>query len=835
MMAQRTFCNRASDTRDATWEDIKTNNSLPLERYVMEDWQLKVSEQKPVPLLPSNDDPSLSFALQLGDSLSMGGANAQCKVDTPTMHHLFPSLAGKRGGASKDLTVRGAFTLCIHAHHTHLLTRAPPTLTPILQTLYKSFVPGVTKGFENFTVPSMDPSISSHGVRRAVIIEADAAGARLTAIAAFSGHAPEDRGLPHNNALLEYLSSSAQNATPVAAFTVGWPLSERSVYKCTPQFPSLLALKLDQSYGLLPIIADSFFEIFDDITPWLSFDGGRLRGLVESMLAEQIMYFERRKNRYGSSFLPVSKLVGVVADKLHISRTVADATLCRWGTLVHSKFVADNQHSLVDSSLVTTLASLSGNVAELGGSVASLTAAMAAMAQQQAAFMVQQQAALQSMASFHAASSSSSSPFSTSAVQALPMEAFAATARELTECAASAAATADRLRLAGSHVVSPASAFPYSELPRHMASSSSSTPIPAEAAPAPTTTTFTTTSTPAPSSSSSSASPAEAAPAPTTTTFTTTSTPAPSSSSSSASAPHALFMQPLVPVLLDTTSSLSDLYLQYLEGKLSRKNLDKTFFHGLDKKERSVRTRDASSQSEPLDKQKAAKIANGLAAMDALATSADVDALRAAHGSREQPVRQAAHLVCRRLETLLLARLVFMQLQLKMTPVAPARLTPNAFEARYNAMRIIVKSAVNGAAEIEGFLASFTERPKEAFWIAARGGALGGAAQEAAQHAADAISAAEAVAAAAAAAAAAATGGGGRGMPAAKNAKRAREAETAVVAFEAAEVKRRAAAAEAARLEGLVRAAAAESAARAAAVTRPVLPRPVSFFSFGRT
>lgn len=122
MMAQRTFCNRASDTRDALWEDIKVDFSQPLQRYVMEDWQLKVSEQKPVPLLPSNDDPRLSFALALGDSLSMGGANAKCKVDTPTMHHLFPSLAVKRSGASKELSVRGAFTLCIYAHHTHSLT-----------------------------------------------------------------------------------------------------------------------------------------------------------------------------------------------------------------------------------------------------------------------------------------------------------------------------------------------------------------------------------------------------------------------------------------------------------------------------------------------------------------------------------------------------------------------------------------------------------------------------------------------------------------------------------------------------------------------------------------
>jgi hypothetical protein len=127
MMAQRAFCNRASNTGNALWEDIKVNNSLPLERYVVEDWQLKVSEQKPVPLLPSNDDPRLSFALALGDSLSVGGANAKCKVDTHTMHHLFPSLAGKRSGASKDLSVRGTLRYAfMRATRTH--SHAIPTL-----------------------------------------------------------------------------------------------------------------------------------------------------------------------------------------------------------------------------------------------------------------------------------------------------------------------------------------------------------------------------------------------------------------------------------------------------------------------------------------------------------------------------------------------------------------------------------------------------------------------------------------------------------------------------------------------------------------------------------
>jgi hypothetical protein len=714
-------------------------------------------------------------------------------------------------------------------------------------------------------VESMNPDVSSHGPRRAVINEANAAGARLPAIAAFSGHAPEDYGLSHGNSVLQYLSGSAQNATPVAAFTVGWPMSPSGVYTCTPQFPSLLALEKEQDYGSLPLIADAFFDIFDEVTPWLSYEGGRLRGLVDSMLAEQIMFFERRKNRYGSSFIPVSKLVGVVANKLRTTRPAAEEVLCRWGTKLHSKFIADNQRSLVDSSLVTTLAGISSNVAELGGSVASLTAAIAAMAQQQAALMVQQQSMLQSIAAMQTGGAGSAG--STSFMQALPVEAFVATTSALDACAASAAAYAARLRAAGSHLVIPASSFPHSEPQRRLLSSASSSggaggaaaaaasaaaassasalngeggvhavlaaasaasaraALPSaallsvalpSAAPALPSAALTSASAALPSAALPSVALPSAAPALPSAALT---------SASAASACGAPFMQPLVPVVVDSTAGLSDLYMQYIQAKLSRRSRD-TFSHSLDQNQRTLRTRDASAQTEALSKQKAAKIANGLAAMDALATCADFEALRTAYGSTDHSVRQAAHHVCRRLETLLLARLVFMQQQLKLPPVVPARLTPNAYESRVLALCAAVSQSPNGAAEIEGFKASFVLRPKEDFWGAARGGAFGIPAADAAKEAAEAIAKAARVKTAAEAEAAAAGDGGG--AVSANAVKRAREMASAAEARMAAESKKRqatdAAAREARRLQELTRVAAAQSAAGAAALARPVKP-----------
>ena len=717
---------------------------------------------------------------------------------------------------------------------------------------------------------SMNPDVSSHGPRRAVINEANAAGARLPAIAAFSGHAPEDNGLSHGNSVLQYLSGSAQNATPVAAFTVGWPMSPSGVYTCTPLFPSLLALEKEQGYGSLPLIADAFFDIFDEVTPWLSYEGGRLRGLVESMLAEQIMFFERRKNRYGSSFIPVSKLVGVVANKLRTTRPAAEEVLCRWGTKVHSRFIADNQRSLVDSSLVTTLAGISSNVAELGGSVASLTAAIAAMAQQQAALMVQQQAMLQSIAAMQTGGAGS-----TSFMQALPVEAFVATTSALDACAASAAAYAARLRAAGSHLVIPASSFPHSEPQRRLLSSASSPGGAGGAAAAsaaaassasaldgwvgvhavlaaphsePQRSLLSSASSSggaggaaAASAAAASAAPASAAlPSAALTSAASagvsqaaSARAASASSASAALACGASFMQPLVPVVVDSTAGLSDLYMQYIEAKLSRKGRD-TFSHSLDQSQRTLRTRDASAQTEALSKQKAAKIANGLAAMDALATCADVEALRTAYGSTDHSVRQAAHHVCRRLETLLLARLVFMQQQLKLSIVVPAKLTPNAYESRVLALCAAVSQSPTGAAEIEGFKASFFLRPKEDFWGAARGGAFGTPAADAAKEAAEAIAKAASVKAAAEAEAAAAREGGG-GVARENAVKRARAAASAEEARMAAESTKRqatdAAAREAERLKELTRVAAAQAAAGAAAVARPVQP---SFWGLGR-
>lgn len=112
MMAQRVLCNRASDTGNMLWEDIKVDDFQSLPRYLVEEWEVKVSEQKPVPLLPSNDDPRLSILLALGDSLCVGGGHVQCSQDTPTKHHLFPALAEKKS-ASTYITVRGVIAdLC---------------------------------------------------------------------------------------------------------------------------------------------------------------------------------------------------------------------------------------------------------------------------------------------------------------------------------------------------------------------------------------------------------------------------------------------------------------------------------------------------------------------------------------------------------------------------------------------------------------------------------------------------------------------------------------------------------------------------------------------------
>lgn len=115
--------------------------------------------------------------------------------------------------------------------------------------------------------------------------------------------------------------------------------------------------------------------------------GGRLRCMTELWLAAQIMYYERRKNRYTHVFIPCRNLVSAVVSTLGVTRVEADSIICVWGDKVHIKFVNDNQRSLVDVSLVPTLAKLTDAVVGMQGSVASMAATVAAMASQQSVFL----------------------------------------------------------------------------------------------------------------------------------------------------------------------------------------------------------------------------------------------------------------------------------------------------------------------------------------------------------------------------------------------------------------------------------------------------------------
>ena len=167
--------------------------------------------------------------------------------------------------------------------------------------------------------------------------------------------------------------------------TVGWPF-QGSIYTCTPQLPSLDALSEELTFMSLSAIADKFFCVSCVHTPWLA-EGGRLRYMTESWLAAQIMYYERRKNRYTTVFIPCRNLVTAVVAALGVTRGEADIIICAWGDKVHTKFVCDNQRSLVDVSLVPTLAKLTDAVVGMQGSVASMAATVANMASQQSVLL----------------------------------------------------------------------------------------------------------------------------------------------------------------------------------------------------------------------------------------------------------------------------------------------------------------------------------------------------------------------------------------------------------------------------------------------------------------
>ena len=299
----RALCARASDLKSVAWEDIRIHTSGEGERYTLDDWMQKVLDRKPIPLLPGCDHPNLCIFAAFGDAAMMGSFNVACPSSTDTQHFLFPELQRRT------------------------------TADVVLTNLLRSVAPEV-KG--------ADPMMSSHSMRHGIITEAVAEGFSPGATAWFSGHAPDMAPA----GLLNYLVRTALAATPVAAFTAGWPGCS-NVFTHSPEPPNLDALRSDANYTRLNTVADKLFNLSAVTTPWLKeekFDlkkpavtGGtiaptvtHLHCLVRTWLATQIMYFPRRRNRYGPRFLPVVKLVSVVG-RSSASTTARPRALSRSG------------------------------------------------------------------------------------------------------------------------------------------------------------------------------------------------------------------------------------------------------------------------------------------------------------------------------------------------------------------------------------------------------------------------------------------------------------------------------------------------------------------------
>jgi hypothetical protein len=104
MAAQRFFCNRSSDTNAMLVEDIQADDYLPFSRFVVLDWQRKVGEEKPVPMIAGADDPRLCIFTFMGDRYSAGWGNRVVVKDSPTQHHLFPTLCTS-GSPSEAISV----------------------------------------------------------------------------------------------------------------------------------------------------------------------------------------------------------------------------------------------------------------------------------------------------------------------------------------------------------------------------------------------------------------------------------------------------------------------------------------------------------------------------------------------------------------------------------------------------------------------------------------------------------------------------------------------------------------------------------------------------------
>jgi hypothetical protein len=427
---QRALCGRASDAGCGAWEDMRVETPNKQWRLVMSDWQSKVSARKPVPLLPSCDDPRLDPLMGLGDAAITGYFNQPCPQNTAQKHFLSFHLA--KGDPSTYLT-----------------------------KVYRDALFHDIEGY--------DPSISSHGARRGPIEEAYADGFSLSDISAFSGHGIVDSDGSAPGAIVSYIVNQAERAVPVAAFSAGWPAMTAG-YKCTPVHASLDPLSAEEGFTALPALANELFCISSSTTPWLA-EGGRLRSMVERMLAAQIMYYERRKARYGPAFIPVASLRVKMARLRGLSEAVADTRIRAWGRLVHDHFVRVNQPSLVVSTLLPALKGLEDSVTR-ANELAALMASNAAAAARNDEMMMKVLLAI--------AKSSGVADAAGPADQVLSL--FAGTAETAKATAVTAVENATRHRAMLEDLKKPPTAFPPDEVPGELAAVATTAAAAAKAA-----------------------------------------------------------------------------------------------------------------------------------------------------------------------------------------------------------------------------------------------------------------------------------------------------------------------------------------------------------------
>jgi hypothetical protein len=710
-------------------------------------------------------------------------------------------------------------------------------------------------------VKTLDPELSSHAQRIGVINEALAKGFSLPSIAAGSGHSAEDTGQQTSSALLHYFLGSANMATPVMASTAGWPF-QGSTYTRTPSCPSLDALFDEAAFTSLGAIADTLFCISTTHTPWLA-SSGRLRFMTETFLASQIMYYMRRKNRYTTAFIPCKSLVGAVVAALGVPRTEADIIICRWGDKVHAKFVADNQRSIIDASLVPTLAKLTDAVVGMQGSVASVAATIASVASQQSVL-------LELMMRRDVEPTVGSGELQSNLMTAI----FSATAASAKAVAEIASASAVTLREAGNSLVSPISNFPHNEPRRIIASSAvtaaSASSIQAAVASAAATTVAAATAfagliasvghasvvaaTNAANGEATSALNSAAADhfsggadvrvasAPQASVIKTSKNAAgvaaPSSVKVAASATTPPSWGPIVSsssvtrVLIDSKAPLSVHLHQSVIHKLAVVRTHEVegvrlsdFNFRLSTVIRETRTTDAAcrdgvgTENAPVSKQTMGKISKGLLSLEKLATRADREVLRLAYGSSSNTARENALVVSQKLEGILCELISYLNRQSGETYTPSAVMSSNAFDGAVRAL--CAKLSVD---DVEALKASFDKPPSQEFWDSLVGGPFESHVKTLGEEAAAIGGSTSASASSTSGGAAGAGSNGGTGSMSEKKRQR-REAAAAATATAATKIINKKVKVD------IVAAAAADSASRSAAVTQPILPPPVSLLS----